>query len=84
MQITFFVWVGKQNTFSLQEKVCGSPATVVLLRRIHLIQITTGFRGRVAGGQGGVDIPGAMLLMMFAACTLSFEKTRSTLPAPPL
>ncbi len=53
-----FVWVGgKQNTFSLQEKVCGSPATVVLLRRIHLVQITTGFRGRVAGGQGGVDIP---------------------------
>ncbi len=65
------------------EEITLFPA-VGLLRRIHLIKIAARFRRRVTVGEGGIDIPGVMLLIILAAWTLSLEKTRNTLPAPPL
>ncbi len=62
----------------------GLFTAVAFLRRINFVQIAARFRRRMAGGQRLVDVPGAMLLIILAACTLSLEKTRSTLPAPPL
>lgn len=59
-----FVWVGDGGGLMPspqrgEGRVSGRflATTVVLLRRIHLIQIATGFRRRVAGGEGRVDIP---------------------------
>lgn len=59
----------------------GLFTAVAFLRRINFVQIAARFRRRMAGGQ---RLVGAMLLIILAACTLSLEKTRSTLPAPPL
>lgn len=61
----------------------GLFTAVAFLRRINFVQIAARFRRRMAGGQRLVDVR-AMLLIILAACTLSLEKTRSTLPAPPL
>ncbi len=51
----------------------GLFTAVAFLRRINFVQIAARFRRRMAGGQRLVDVPGAMLLIILAACTLSLE-----------